>query len=319
MEKSIHSDYFYGQQSSQFAFFRIPKVLFTDKRFADLSAEAKILYGILLDRMELSARNHWLDSKGRVFIYFTIEEIMAHLGCANKKAGALLTELEKKADLIERKRQGLGKPNLIYVKNFITPDQHIQTCQKDTSADVIPTVPDMSKTHGNHTDHNNTDNSDTDNLFYPNECDRDVASHSYESYFWSNLEMDTLIHDTPADHDLLMELYGLVCDTVSSRRKTIRIVGDEKPIEVVKSQFMKLNRDHLLYVLESIKTNTTQVRDMKQYLLAALYNAPFTLNSHYASRVSHDFAAEGFSVSRKEDPIPAWYREYEATNPNDSL
>lgn len=120
--------------------------------------------------------------------------------------------------------------------------------------------------------------------------------------------MDVLLHDSPADQDLILELYGLVCETVSTQRKTIRICGEEKPAELVRAQFLKLTRDHLLYVLESIKTNTTRVRDMKQYLLAALYNAPFTLNSHYASRVSHDLAVGGFSVSRKEDPLPDWYR-----------
>lgn len=319
MEDKASPAYFYGQQASQFSFYRIPKILFSDQRYSDLSLEAKILYGILLDRMELSTRNHWLDEKGRVYIIFTIEEVMAHLGCANKKAGALLSELEKKADLIYRKRQGLGRPNLIYVKNFVSPSRHIQTCQKDISGDVFPTVPEMSEPHGNHTDINKTDFSDTDIPSYPDGWERSAESHSYDAFLWEQLEMDVLLHDFPADHDLLMELYGLICDTVSSQRKTIRISGDDKPATVVRSQFLKLNRDHLQYVLESIKANTTRVRDMKQYLLATLYNAPFTLNSHYASRVSHDLAVGGFSVSRRADPLPDWYRGYDITNPNDSL
>ena len=114
--------------------------------------------------------------------------------------------------------------------------------------------------------------------------------------------MDVLLHDSPADHDLLMELYSLICDTVSSQRRTVRISGEDKPIKVVQSQFLKLTRDHLIYVLESIKSNTTRVRDMKQYLLAALYNAPFTLNNHYASRVSHDLAAEVFYPQTGRSP-----------------
>ena len=111
-------DYFYGPQAEQFAFYRIPKVLFTDGRFGNISTDAKTLYGILLDRMNLSAANGWLDQAGRVYIIFTVEEIMIALSCGNKKAVSLLAELEQKAGLIERKRQGLGKPNLIYVKNF---------------------------------------------------------------------------------------------------------------------------------------------------------------------------------------------------------
>ena len=113
-------DYFYGQQSELFTFYRVPKVLFTNERFWNISADAKMLYGILLDRMSLSAKNGWIDESGRVYIIFTIDEAKSALNCAEQKAIKLLSELEKKAGLIERKRQGLGKPNLIYVKNFIS-------------------------------------------------------------------------------------------------------------------------------------------------------------------------------------------------------
>ena len=205
MNRSSHA-FFYGTQANQFAFYRIPKTLFADEQFRNLSIESKLLYGILLDRMELSARNNWLDDKGRVYIIFTIEEVMEHLGCANKKAVSLLAELEKKAGLIERKRQGLGKPNLIYVKNFVTPDRHIQKCENDISADVIPTVPEVSESHGNNTDYNHTDFNDTDIPFYPDGMEGSAETHSYSSVLWDNLGMDVLLHDSPADHDLLMEL-----------------------------------------------------------------------------------------------------------------
>lgn len=129
-------DYFYGAQAEQFAFYRVPKVLFTNDRFKYLSAEAKTLYGILLDRVPLSAKNGWIDEQGRVHIICTIEEIMADMNCGNKKAIQLLSDLEEKVGLIERKRQGLGKPNLIYVKNFISADspveRHFLKCQNDT-------------------------------------------------------------------------------------------------------------------------------------------------------------------------------------------
>ena len=116
-------DYFYGAQADQFTFYRIPKALFVDERFKPISAEAKILYGILLDRMGLSRKNGWLDEADRVFIIFTLEEVMEAIGCADQKATKLLNELESKAGLIERKRQGLGRPNLIYVKNFVNASE----------------------------------------------------------------------------------------------------------------------------------------------------------------------------------------------------
>ena len=110
-------DYFYGQAGELFAFYRIPKALFQEPRFLTLSTDAKTLYGILLDRMSLSVKNGWLDEQGRVFIIFTIEDVKRALCCADNKATKLLRELEK-FGLIERKRRGLGKPSLVYVKNF---------------------------------------------------------------------------------------------------------------------------------------------------------------------------------------------------------
>ena len=128
-------DYFYGQQSDLFTFYRVPKVLFTNERFWNISADAKMLYGILLDRMSLSAKNGWIDKNGRVYIIFTIDEAKMALNCAEQKAIKLLSELEKKAGLIERKRQGLGKPNLIYVKNFISAvDSQLFNCENHNSS-----------------------------------------------------------------------------------------------------------------------------------------------------------------------------------------
>ena len=92
----------------------------------------------------------------------------------------------------------------------------------------------------------------------------------------------------PEDEDMLREMQELLVDTVCSHRKMIRIVGDDKPFEVVKGQLMKLNSDHIRFVLMCLKENTTQVRNIRQYLLASLYNAPMTMHSSYAARVQHD-------------------------------
>ena len=125
-------EYFYGAQAEQFSFYRIPKALFTEPNFRELSTDAKVLYGILLDRMSLSLKNQWLDAQNKVYIIFTVEEIMDALNCANQKATRLMVELEKEAGLIERKRQGLGRPNLIYVKNFAATINS-KSCEKGDS------------------------------------------------------------------------------------------------------------------------------------------------------------------------------------------
>ena len=288
-------DYFYGPQAEQFAFYRIPKALFTDPAFRSISTDAKVLYGLLLDRMSLSARNDWLDEQGRVYIVFTVEEIMESLACGNKKAVGLLRELEVGAGLIERRRQGLGKPNLIYVKNFI--EGNFLKCPNDTSVSVQSTVHDVSKGHGNKTDKNYTDLSETDP--FPSGEGNGVAAGTesegkndrtlYQEYFFRQFSFDALIASYPEDEDMLREMLELLVDTVCSKRRFIRIAGDDKPAEVVKAQLMKLNGDHLRFVLMCLKENTTQVRNVRQYLLATLYNAPMTMHSSYAARVQHDF------------------------------
>ena len=184
-----------------FAFYRVPKVLFTEDCFWNVSTDAKLLYGILLDRMNLSARNGWLDEEGRVYIIFTIEEIKGALGCAEKKAVKLLDELEKKCGLIERKRQGLGKPNLIYVKNFISGsvERQFLNCQKDNSGVVKNTIQELSKAQGNNTDTNYIDFSDTDPFFPSGFCGKEVDETDeftrYYQYFYEQLSMDYLKQD----------------------------------------------------------------------------------------------------------------------------
>lgn len=288
-------DYFYGQQSEQFSFYRIPKILFSQDKFWNVSTDAKLLYGILLDRMNLSARNGWLDEAGRVYIIFTIEEIKESLRCAEKKAVKLLDELEKKAELIERKRQGLGKPNLIYVKNFISEsvERQFLNCQNDNSATFQNTIQDLSKAQGNNTDIKNTDLSDTNSIFPSENCGKENGNEEYQQYyqyFYEQLGMEYLQKDYPYDVDRLENILELVVETVCSKRQIIRIGGDDRPIEVVKSRFMKLDSEHIRYVLDCFKENTTKIRNIRQYILASLYNAPTTIGSYFDALVRHDMA-----------------------------
>ena len=117
----VEFDYFHGYESEQFAFYRIPKVLFTDDYFKDLSSDAKVLYGLMLDRMSLSIKNQWFDEQNRAYIYFSIEDIMDLLNCGRNKAVKSLQELddENGIGLIEKRRKGFGKANIIYVKSFM--------------------------------------------------------------------------------------------------------------------------------------------------------------------------------------------------------
>ena len=285
-------DYFYGAEAEQFSFYRIPKVLFTEERFRSVSAEAKVLYGLLLDRMSLSCKNGWLDKEGRVYIIFTIEEVMTALGCADQKAGKLLHELESKCRLIERKRQGLGKPNLIYVKNFVDKDVD------NASGSTAPSP----ESRGSYTDKNYTDFSDTDSFPFTSfrgdhgrESKRTEAAlrERYRELIAENIAYDALLTDYPYEQDTLEEILELLVDVVCTTKSSVRISGDDKPAEVVRSQFLKLNSEHIRFVVGGLKENTTRIRNMRQYLLATLYNAPLTIGNYYRSLVSHDMS-EGF-------------------------
>ncbi|MGL4791093.1 MAG: replication initiator protein A [Anaerotignaceae bacterium] len=126
MSKTLKLDYFYGMEAEQYTFYRIPKILFTDENFKGLSVDAKMLYGLMLERMGLSIKNGWIDRERRVFIYFTLEDAMEILGCAHTKAIKIFCELDtlKGVGLIERRKQGQGKPAIIYVKSFGSMDKN---------------------------------------------------------------------------------------------------------------------------------------------------------------------------------------------------
>ncbi len=119
------------------------------------------------------------------------------------------------------------------------------------------------------------------------------AREIYREIILENIEYEYLIQDSRMDREMLDEIAELIVDTVCSARKTIRIAGDDYPAEVVKSRFMKLDSSHVRYVMDCMGENTTYVRNIKKYLLAALYNAPATINSYYASLVQHDMYGDG--------------------------
>ena len=283
-------DYFYGQSGELFSYYRIPKALFQEPRFLTLSTDAKTLYGILLDRMSLSVKNGWLDEQGQVFIIFTIEDVKRALCCADNKATKLLRELEK-FGLIERKRRGLGKPSLVYVKNFSAESSKSIFQNRDfhDSGGFKNASQDPSKSRCNKTKENDTEMSETD-PFYSEESDEMSKRTQLEEIFSQSLEVELLLRLCPDDEDTIYQIVDLLVDTCATNRKTLRIAGDDKPAEVVRSRFMKLNADHIHFVLKCLAENSSPIRNMKQYLLASLYNAPTTMQLSYQNQTNHDLA-----------------------------
>ena len=283
-------DYFYGQTGELFSFYRIPKALFQEQRFQSLSTDAKTLYGILLDRMSLSAKNGWLDEQNRVFIIFTIEDVKRSLCCADNKATKLLRELEE-FGLIERKRRGLGRPSLVYVKNFSADSSktRFQNRENHESGGFKSASQDPAKPRCNKTDKNNTEMNET-YPFNSEETDGMSQREQLEKYFSQSLEVELLLRLCPDDEDIIYQIVDFLVDTCATKRKMLRIAGDDRPAEVVRSRFMKLNADHIKFVLKCLAENSSPIRNMKQYLLASLYNAPTTMQLSYQNQTNHDLA-----------------------------
>ena len=133
------------------------------------------------------------------------------------------------------------------------------------------------------------------------------AYRVYEEIIKDNICYDILKQDMPYDHDRIDEIIDLILETVCTRRRTIRIAGDDYPAELVKSKFMKLDSEHIRFVLECMRENTTKIRNIKQYLRAALFNAPSTIGNYYTSLVAHDMASGALAPRKPQFGDPDYY------------
>ena len=313
---SIKFNYYYGKEAEQFSFFRIPKLLFTDPLFSKLSSDAKVLYGILLDRMSLSMKNKWMDEANKVYIIFTIEEVEETMNFGRNKAINTMKELES-FGLIEKKRRGLGKPNIIYVKNFIIETKNRQVEKKQETVvniDHIENYPDnkfqkvsninlqkfknqtsrslenksqeVSKTNSNNTNINKTEYSDTE---YNNSSPippSKINGIQYQKQDWKekeiikilkqNIEYTSLIEERPKEKEKIDLVVNLMEELIQN--KTDRKINQNKiPYEKLKEQFLSIKKEHIDYVLSVLDENKKKITNLRAYLPTLLYNAPINI------------------------------------------
>ena len=386
MEEGLKFDYYYGVQSEQFSFYRIPRLLIKDQHFKGLSSDAKLLYGLMLDRMALSMKNHWLDNENRAYIIYSISNVMDDINCSKPTCVKIMKELDS-FGLIERKRKGLGKPDIIYVKNFaVLEDSQEQDEESFDSADTFeenkPVMSNENITSEGKQDElpevkdfnfNNEayglEMVETEEIFKekeqispnvgvnsgiskkselpevkdfnfwnektltsggkeslplevknlaPNYNNNNYNNQSYNYINQSNLssqadqackdEIDT-IGNTDAyiqqikknldydfymtnevvymDKDLLKELFVIICDVVCTKSETIKISGYVYSCDYVRSKFLRLTSNHVMYVMDCIKNTTTKIANIKAYLLVALFNAPSTIDHYYQQEIRH--------------------------------
>ena len=412
MNTELGFDYYYGAEAEQFSFFRIPRLLFKDERFKTLSCEAKLLYGLMLDRLSLSRNNGWFDEQGRVYINYLLEHICIDMGFGKDKAVKILKELDVKTGigLIERKNQGQGKANIIYVKNFASLSQPEEESypqnesfpQNDssprngicrsldfgktevradfgnsevkTSANPNPRLLknrslDFGKSDTSYINHNKTYPSKTDPIppspkieqypldpeeeklnqtdqgermdltaqiaqsdltdpmdppaqieqmespapfrhrfiptMAPGYCsDRSVSPETteygqtespYRRLIRRNINYDRHMRNDP-NKELYKAFYEVICETVESKENPIYINKQPMKPEVVRSRFLKLNEDHVEYVVEWLKENKNgqEIRHHHSYMRSMLYNAPVAIEPYITQKVNYDMYGGGW-------------------------
>ncbi len=300
-------EYIYGKDDSRFQFFKMPMSLFSGELLTALSNEAKLLYGLLLDRTGLSAEHNWTDENGRVYIHFTNAEVCKTLRIGMQKAVKLFRELTA-AGLIERIRIGLGKPDKIFVKQCCPassaekgeetqPGSSVNTEEIPPSGSTEIIAQDIPASSvfpmNNQTNRFRENQSDPS---YPvrlkqNEKIQKKKSISYREYreiIKENIEYDWFTEGYAAHENISgsqEELDGMVelmTECVCAERP-MRIHGQEMPAEIVRSRFLKLTSEHIEYVFDCLSKTRTKISNIRAYLMTALYNAPVTMGSYYST------------------------------------
>lgn len=276
---------FYWWEAESFAFIRVPKVLIGKEQYATLSTEAALLYGLLLDRMCLSAKNRdrFTDKDGFIFVYYTLEKVCATLGCGKEKATRLFRELEENK-LLLRKKQGRGKPARLYVLKFkqAAGKADVKTADNPESEGLQSGSPNCGKSEVNNTENNKIKDKEN-NL--------SIRKHDYDATverIKKQLAYETLAQNGESYQNRLDEIVLIMADAICSTSPTVRIGGSDFPREVVRSRLFKLDFSHIEYVIDCLEHNTTPIANIRAYLLTMLYNAPTTMHHYYRAAVNHD-------------------------------
>lgn len=303
----------------KFTFYRMPKILFTD-RFADVSCEAKVLYGLLLDRATLSKSNGWIDEQDRVYVFFKQTEVMECLSIRTNKVVAIFKELEQ-IGLIIRKKIGQGNPTRIYVMNFSEENtdeniDEIQTYQENTEIKVKTFEKPKSKPLKNKSQAsnyiNNTEISNTNSFFLSDGTTKpkseilssfsETVERKEENDYRTTVEnikeqiSYAYLLDKGKDRSTLDLIVSIVADIYSryghncGSGETIVINGITMYINSVKSVFKKLDHSHIEYVFERIDevSKVKQIKNVRSYLQTCLYNAPFNIDTYYDMQINYD-------------------------------
>lgn len=321
-------DYFFMETAEeQFSFVRMPRALIKDTQFKSLSSRTKQLYSLMLDRTALSKKNGWCDEEGRIYICYRYTDIMDDLDCARGTCAKSIKELEE-AGLIETKRYGQGKPNVIYVKRIIMAEDMEKGQSDENNEETKATSCEVQKldftTTGGTVSEEliikvdtqksdmQTSKSSENELLEVQNLDSSYTKNNYNNHNYTNpihpsittsvvegdlqqairqnIDYDAwMIRADYTDRERLKCLFQIVCDVVCIPRSTIRIGQTVYPYQSVRDRFLQIRSDHIEYVLECLRKTTTEIRDIWSYLLQALYRSTITIDGYYQQAVQHDW------------------------------
>ncbi len=322
-------EYYSGAESDQFRFLRIPKVFFEDSDYEDLGSDEKILYGFLHEQVDFSQKNGWIDEQGRTYVIRSLDSIQKILhNCSPDKARSTLKNLIDYG-LIEKKRRGQGKPDLIYVKNFVTKKSEKTNSknndesgklfsenkktdflseEKPTSRDGQIRALEVGNSAPNYTSiNNNISKEPNHNLISITDdgysesvtggCDSDYdETEALIRLIKKNIDYESYAARYEAEYNnRFEELFQVIVEMVIGKRDTVIIGGTEYPHSIVKKRFLTLNASHVEYAMGKIAENLGEIRNIKKYMIATLFNAPTTMDTFYTQLVHHDMYGGGWA------------------------
>lgn len=286
----MNNKYYTATDAESFVFFRIPKALITNPKYKSLSFGAKFLYGLMFDRMSLSVKNEWFDENGNVYIYYTLEDVMKNMCCGRERAVSFINQLEK-SDLLDKVRQGLGKPNKLYIKRFevmairneedkTLPDAvkggTIQKSEKRTCGSSENRLQEVRISDSNNTEFSNTEKNKT-----PLPSVAEV-----EEQIKSSLEYERIKENRYLDNSQFLALVKIMAETICSSKESFRVNKEDVPKKEIVTRLRSLNHLHLEYVIE-VLSEMTDVKNIRSYSLALLYNAPNNMDAYYTQAVKN--------------------------------
>lgn len=267
-------------------FYQMPKFLVQNEEFNSLSYGAKFLYMLLKDRHELSLSNKWYDENGFIYLIYTREDMTKMMNVSKNTTTKFMNEL-KEFELIEEKKMGRGMPNRIYllainVENT-TKYKNPKICDSRVTKNGILESQNLTP---NNTNINNT-NFNNQSIYPEEACPQEeISLTSDEEQIDGLIKRNIGYNEFKNTYPEIEDIYKLILDTFTSGKKTMKINKSQIPIEEIRNRYLSLNSMHIEYVLECV-TKQPDIKNIRSYLLTALYNAPTTINSFYSNKVKN--------------------------------